>query len=103
MTPVDIFYGDVAPDVAAAAVARLQPMPFKIATDKSGFEPWNQGFPVAYIFAEDDQAIPLAAQQGMASQFPAGSFTASLASSHSPFLSMPQKLGDILEKIAGGV
>ncbi|KAH6664781.1 Alpha/beta hydrolase fold-1 [Plectosphaerella plurivora] len=102
MTPLEIFYADVPADIAAAAVSRILPEPLNIATDKSGFEPWNQGFSVGYIFAEDDQAIPLAAQQGMATQFPAGSFTASLKSSHSPFLSMPKALGDIIEKIAAG-
>jgi hypothetical protein len=35
----------------------------------------------------------------MAAQFPAGSFTASLSSSHSPFLSMPKALGDVIEKL----
>ncbi|RYC79409.1 hypothetical protein BFJ63_vAg17710 [Fusarium oxysporum f. sp. narcissi] len=99
LTPLEVFYADVPAAIAAKAVTRLCPEPLKIATDKSCFEPWNEGVPVSYIFAEDDQAIPLAVQQGMAAQFPAGSFTASLSSSHSPFLSMPKALGDVLEKI----
>jgi hypothetical protein len=36
----------------------------------------------------------------MASQFPVGSFTASLNSSHSPFLSQPSAVADAIEKAA---
>ncbi|KAK8095167.1 Alpha/beta hydrolase fold-1 [Apiospora kogelbergensis] len=39
---------------------------------------------MGYIFAEEDQANPLAAQKRFQSAFPAGSFTDSLKSSHSP-------------------
>ncbi|KAF6794974.1 hypothetical protein CSOJ01_13552 [Colletotrichum sojae] len=94
----EIFYGDVEPSLAAKAVDALLPQPYKTFQDKSGFEPWNNGFEMGYVFAEQDQAIPLELQKLMASQFPEGSFTASLNASHSPFLSMPKALGDVLEK-----
>lgn len=55
---------------------------------------------MGYIFAEDDQAIPLDLQIMMASQFSPSSFTASLSASHSPFLSMPKGLGDALQQAA---
>ncbi|KAF6803825.1 hypothetical protein CMUS01_14993 [Colletotrichum musicola] len=96
----EIFYGDVEPSLAAKAVDALLPQPYKTFQDKSGFEPWNNGFEMGYIFAEQDQAIPLELQKLMASQFPEGSFTASLNASHSPFLSMPKALGDVLEEAA---
>ncbi|KAK1993928.1 alpha/beta-hydrolase [Colletotrichum falcatum] len=99
-TPQAIFYADVDAALAAKAVAALLPQPFKTITDKSGYEPWSNGFEMGYIFAEDDQAIPIDLQKQMASLFPASSFTASLKSSHSPFLSMPDALGDALQKAA---
>lgn len=106
-TPVDVFYADVDPELAAKVGATLQSEPMGIFTDKSEYEPWKHGVGVGYIFAEDDKAIPLQAQKGMASQFPEGSFSASLAASHSPFLSMPEKLGEAIEgaakHAAGGV
>lgn len=106
MTPKDpnrIFYADVKPEIAAKAVAAIAPMSLRSTTDPSTFAPWTQGFKMGYIFTEDDQAIPLVVQQGMASLFPDGSFTASLKSSHSPFLSMPEKLGEVLQEVADGV
>ncbi|KAK8092337.1 uncharacterized protein PG998_014559 [Apiospora kogelbergensis] len=51
---------------------------------------------MGYIFAEEDQANPLAAQKRFQSAFPACSFTDSLKSSHWPFLSMPVKVAALL-------
>ncbi|KAI3544079.1 uncharacterized protein CCOS01_13859 [Colletotrichum costaricense] len=100
LDPISVFYADVEPALAAKAVEALRPQPFKTFQDKSGFEPWNEGFEMGYIFAEDDQAIPLDLQIMMASQFSPSSFTASLSASHSPFLSMPKDLGDALQQAA---
>ncbi|KAK1569459.1 Alpha/beta hydrolase fold-1 [Colletotrichum navitas] len=99
-TPLSVFYADVEPALAAKAVAALLPQPFKTMTDKSGYEPWNNGFEMGYIFAENDQAISIEMQKSMASAFPASSFTATLKASHSPFLSMPKALGDVLQQAA---
>ncbi|KAI6087579.1 hypothetical protein F4821DRAFT_105678 [Hypoxylon rubiginosum] len=100
ITPIDpsnVFYADVNPPLAAKAVAALEPMPFQMAIDKSTYAPFNEAFEVGYIFMEKDQALDVSAQRGMFSQFPAGSFSASLDSSHSPFLSMPVTLADIIQ------
>ncbi|KAG7134337.1 hydrolase R7 like protein [Verticillium longisporum] len=86
LRPQAIFYADVEPAAATNAISRLKPQPLKTVQDKSAFEPWGQGLQVGYIFTEQDQAIAVEAQRGMASQFPAGSFTISLNTSHSPFL-----------------
>ncbi|PVH95968.1 alpha/beta-hydrolase [Periconia macrospinosa] len=99
--PIEVFYADVPTPLAEQAVAAILPMSSRSISDASTFTPWTQGFTMGYIFAEDDQAIPLAVQQGMAAQFPEGSWTASLKSSHSPFLSMPERLGQVLEEAAG--
>ncbi|GKT48963.1 pheophorbidase [Colletotrichum spaethianum] len=98
--PNSIFYGGVEPSLAAKAVAALCPQPVKPFQDKSGFEPWNEGFEMGYIFTEDDQALPLDKQIDMSSQFPASSFTATLTASHSPFLSVPEALGKVIQQAA---
>ncbi|TLS27187.1 hypothetical protein PpBr36_05565 [Pyricularia pennisetigena] len=54
----------------------------------------NNGFNVVYIHAELDKAIVLPVQQVMASAFPAGSYVATLNTSHSPFLSQPKNTAD---------
>ncbi|KAM0276532.1 hypothetical protein ACHAQH_006633 [Verticillium albo-atrum] len=97
LRPETIFYADVDPVATANAIAQLKPQPFKTVQDKSASEPWNQGLQVGYIFTEQDQAFTMEAQRGLASQFPVGSFTASLNSSHSPFLSQPSALADVVE------
>lgn len=68
-----------------------------MALDKSTYAPLNEDFEVGYVFTEKDQALDVSAQRGMFSQFPAGSFSASLDSSHSPFLSMPVALADAIQ------
>ncbi|KAK1976335.1 Alpha/beta hydrolase fold-1 [Colletotrichum cereale] len=98
--PISIFYADVEPSLAAEAAAALCPQPGKTFRDKSGFEPWNEGFEMGYIFTEEDQALPLDRQIDMSSQFPASSFTATLTASHSPFLSMPEALGKTIQQAA---
>lgn len=61
-------------------------------------EPWHS-LPCMYIFCEEDQAIPMFVQESMAellgdySQF-------RCESSHSPFLSMPDKLAEGCELAA---
>ncbi|OHE96938.1 hypothetical protein CORC01_07723 [Colletotrichum orchidophilum] len=100
LDPIRVFYADVKPALAAKAVDALRPQPLRTFLDKSGFEPWNEGFEMGYIFAENDQAIPLDLQITMASQFSPSSFTASLSASHSPFLSMPKDLGEALQQAA---
>ncbi|KAK7926461.1 hypothetical protein PG985_003459 [Apiospora marii] len=103
LTPIDptsVFYADVEPQLAAKSVAALEPSSMRAMTDKGSFAPWDQGFEMGFIHTEDDQAIPIAIQKQMAAQFPAGSFTATLKSSHSPFLSMPERLGEVLEQAA---
>ncbi|KAK2024225.1 alpha/beta-hydrolase [Colletotrichum zoysiae] len=98
--PISMFYADVESSLAAKAAAALCPQPGKTFQDKSGFEPWNEAFEMGYIFAENDQAIPLDKQIDMSSQFPASSFTATLTAGHSPFLSMPESLGKTIQQAA---
>ncbi|KAK8081216.1 hypothetical protein PG997_009034 [Apiospora hydei] len=101
LTPIDptkVFYADVEPKLAAKSVAAIEPSSMRAMTDKGSFAPWDQGFQMGFIHTEDDQAIPIAIQKQMAAQFPSDSFISTLKSSHSPFLSMPVKLGEVLEQ-----
>lgn len=73
--------------------------------------PWQNNIPCAYIYCDDDQALVLAAQEQMVS-FMQGSLqgmptpfvlTAHLPSSHSPFLSMPEKTAECIVDLVGEV
>ncbi|KAL4873642.1 hypothetical protein BDV12DRAFT_50960 [Aspergillus spectabilis] len=63
------------------------------------YEPWHQ-IPSAYIITEEDRALPLPYQEMMAGKL-GTQLTYRLKSSHSPFLSIPDKLADILEELVG--
>ncbi|KAI0179312.1 hypothetical protein GGR52DRAFT_299836 [Hypoxylon sp. FL1284] len=94
---VKVLYADVQPALAAEAEAALKPMPFRVMMDKSQFAPFNEGFEVGFVFSERDQALGISLQRRMFKQFPPGSFSASLQSSHSPFLSMPVALTGVIQ------
>lgn len=88
-----VFYADVANQtLVEEAVAALEPEPARIFSDDNQYEPWNNGVEVGFFFTEQDQAIPIATQQAMAEQFPSGYVSYTMNSSHSPFLSMPDKV-----------
>ncbi|KAL8372154.1 hypothetical protein RB595_001786 [Gaeumannomyces hyphopodioides] len=64
--------------------------------EPSRYAPWKNGFNVGYIFTTEDVAVPFSFQQAMFSQFPAGSFTATMETGHSPFFNEPKELADNL-------
>jgi pimeloyl-ACP methyl ester carboxylesterase len=56
------------------------------------------GHTTTYVVCEEDQAVPLGAQEAMAS---ATDRVERLPSSHSPMLSMPERLAHLLDNAAG--
>ncbi|KAI1121409.1 hypothetical protein F5Y10DRAFT_288492 [Nemania abortiva] len=95
--PLQTLYADVETSLADKAIAALKPVPLQVVKDVSAYDPLDGKFEVGYIFTENDQAIPISAQEATFSRFPTGSFTANLSSSHSPFLSMPDALADTIQ------
>lgn len=92
-----VFYHDCAPDVSAAAVARLCPQP--VTPQETPLWPKAATtLPRHYIICSDDRAIPPAYQAQMARDLPPPAVT-SLDASHSPFLSMPDRLSANLAEI----
>ena len=92
---VEILYHDVPEEVAAAALARLDPQPLALFTTPVRLrEPI--AIPTDYVVCTEDGAIPLPLQELMAQRSPATVFR--LASSHSPMLSMTGEVADILTR-----
>lgn len=88
----EVLYGDCAPDVAAAAAARLTRQSVAaIATPQSA--PAWRGVPSTYVVCEQDRAVPPAAQEAMSAR--AGTVHR-LRSSHSPFLSRPDEVAEVV-------
>ena len=65
----------------------------EVSADRSG------RVPRAYIECLEDRAIPLSLQRSMVQAVPCQE-TFSLEASHSPFLSMPRELADVLASVA---
>ncbi|KAL8372156.1 hypothetical protein RB595_001786 [Gaeumannomyces hyphopodioides] len=82
--------------LVAEAIAALRQMTSKAFEEPSRYAPWKNGFNVGYIFTTEDVAVPFSFQQAMFSQFPAGSFTATMETGHSPFFNEPKELADNL-------
>jgi hypothetical protein len=94
--PRTALYGDL-PDAAAdAALSRLHQQTLRSFADRVRGAGWRT-IPATYIVCDRDQAIPPALQIEMAGR--AGVTTTHLDSGHSPFLSRPGELADLLVTI----
>lgn len=96
----DAFYGDCDAETAAFALSRLAPEPLKPLVSKLKVSPEGFGrVPRAYIECTRDRTISLAAQRRMQAALPCDPvFT--LESDHSPFLSHPRELADLLCRVS---
>lgn len=87
-----VFYADVEPELAAEAVERLLPSSYSSQTAPVSRAAWHT-IPSTYIVCTADNAIPPFAQEAMAQR---AKTVHRLDASHSPFLSMPEKLAALL-------
>ena len=92
----EAFYGDCDDAIAAAAMSRLSPEPLKPLVAK--LKVTAEGFgsvPRSYIECTRDRTISLAAQRRMQATWPCEPVY-TLESDHSPFLSHPRELAEVL-------
>ena len=88
----EVLYGDCAPDVAAAAGARLTRQSVAAIATPQSAAAW-QSVPSTYVICEQDRAVPPPAQEAMSGR--AGSVHR-LSSSHSPFFSRPDDVAELV-------
>ena len=98
----EAFYHDCSDADAAWAAARLRPQPagafgmrFELAPDRFGRVPRH------YVECREDRAIDIGTQRAMHARMPCTVHT--LDASHSPFFSMPERLAEVLGRVARGV
>ncbi|WP_394618507.1 alpha/beta fold hydrolase [Lentzea sp. JNUCC 0626] len=89
------FYGDVDPEVAERAVARLRPQSARSGTDRLRAAGWLT-IPSTYLVCDNDKTMPPSLQEEMAAR---ASAVHHLPTSHSPFLSAPGPLAVLLHQI----
>lgn len=97
--PATTLYNDVPDDKRDAALARLLPQSALSFAEPVNRAAWK-ALPSSYVFCDDDQSLPPAYQEPFARRT---GTTYHLPSGHSPLLSMPDKLTDLLEEIAQSV
>jgi pimeloyl-ACP methyl ester carboxylesterase len=94
-TPEAAFYNGVAPEQTARAVGLLGLQSRASFEQPLGRAAWRE-LPSTYVICEDDQAIPLFAQEAMAQR---ASTVLRLPAGHSPFLAHPAELAALLRPI----
>ena len=99
-TPEKIFYNDLDEETAAKWASTLKSFSYKTFDSKVTYAGWRD-VPSTYLFCEKDQAIPLGVQQAMVQGTGMNFDTETLDASHSPFLSMPEKVAAAVRRSAG--
>jgi pimeloyl-ACP methyl ester carboxylesterase len=92
--PQKIFYGDVEARKASAAAARLGYQSLPAVSQPLTRAAWRT-IPSTYVVCEQDAGLPVFAQETMARR---AHRIRRLSSSHSPFLSQPDLLADLLRE-----
>jgi pimeloyl-ACP methyl ester carboxylesterase len=96
----DVFYNTSPRELAAWAAARLQPQRMQVYRDPLELTPDRFGsVPRFYVEGLKDNAVSIAYQRAMTGRTPCARVFA-LDCDHSPFLSRPEALADILDEVA---
>ena len=88
----EVLYGDCPPEVAAAAAARLTRQSVAAIATPQTAAAW-QSLPSTYLICEQDRAVPPPVQEAMSAR--AGTVRR-VAASHSPFLSRPDAVTEVV-------
>lgn len=97
--PLVLFFGDVDRATADASARRLKTQARRPFVDQVTQVSWRDR-PTTYVITEQDYVFPLPAQEALAAR--SESRAVRLPSSHSPFLSQPEAVADIVEEAAAG-
>jgi pimeloyl-ACP methyl ester carboxylesterase len=100
----EVFYHDCPSHVAAWAASQLRPEPLIPRGEGASANSASADItvPRVYIETTQDRALPIAVQRRMVAAMPCDAvFT--LETSHSPFLSQPERLADILARIGDDI
>jgi pimeloyl-ACP methyl ester carboxylesterase len=95
-----VFYNTCTPEVAAQAVRWLCPEPVRPSFSSLGWTANRLGMiPKYYVECTEDRAIPIEGQRVLQQHMDFAG-VATLPSDHSPFLSMPQRLAEVIVRFS---
>jgi pimeloyl-ACP methyl ester carboxylesterase len=92
----ELFYADVPADVADAVVARLRPQSARSFCEPLTRASWKE-LPSAFIVCDEDQIFPEILAENLP---PRADLVRHLPTSHSPFLSHPAELAELVGEIS---
>jgi pimeloyl-ACP methyl ester carboxylesterase len=98
-TPAAVFYNGVSAELTEQAVAHLGLQSTSSLTQPLSRAAWTE-LPSTYVVCEQDQAIPVFAQEAMSAR---ASTVLRLDAGHSPFLTQPAELAAVLRAVLGQV
>lgn len=90
---------DVPVEIQQKAESELAHTSREVFSGAATYEPWHD-IPSAYIITEDDRGLPPQIQELLSAKL-GTEVVYRIKSSHSPFMSMPERLAEILEEISG--
>jgi pimeloyl-ACP methyl ester carboxylesterase len=90
------FFHDCSPETAQSAIERLRPMSLAALTGKVDAAAWREK-PATYVVCTDDRVLPVALQRSNAARVAA---SIDMPTSHSPFLSRPDLVADLLIELS---
>jgi len=94
-TPEKIFYNTCSPEIAASASAQLRKQSLPAFNQAITEVAWKSK-PSTYIICEQDNAIPVFAQEAMSAR---ATKIVRINSDHSPFLSAPRELAELINSV----
>jgi pimeloyl-ACP methyl ester carboxylesterase len=94
---IEAFYHDCPPELARACVNRLRPQSLNALQGEVTQVAWREK-PATYVVCTDDRGLPTALQRANAARI---GNSIDWATSHSPFLSRPDLVADLLIDLSG--
>ena len=94
-------YGDCDEATVRWATVRLEPQGLPVMTESFPADGWPLGTPAAYVCCSDDRWMPPERARQMAGA-QLGATPVELPGSHSPFLSRPAELAEVLHRLGRG-
>jgi pimeloyl-ACP methyl ester carboxylesterase len=96
---VPAFYGDCDPADVERAVSLLRPHPLACFAQPARGIAWRE-HPTTYVVCGADRGLPPTFQRAMAARIPDAAVVEWAGASHSPFLSRPSDVVDLLAGLA---
>lgn len=99
-SPVNVLYNDCTEEVKRKAFADLQPQSLTSMKGVVRYAGWRY-VSLTYVVCEQDKTLPAAAQEMLVKSVPIELEVVRLRAGHSPFLSMPENIAEVIKEAAG--